>query len=284
MSVESYFTAQQAVDLGFIDAIVDTIPFDFQLPNSDMYSRKSNQIDPLMYPDDDGYDIWDKAKVNVKNADRFRVFNSADLSKYKRKNTEGVKSSQIHNKKDDSKMTWIDKVLNKLNALIPSEKQAEAKAILEAENSSMVAEIKSSAITEIENSFKDRFAAKEETPVLNVANLKKVLNEATPEEKAELLGELGYKEVEPIAPEAITENEEFKNLQKEVSAIKNQVAAKLGTTKPIAENNGNPPVKIGDEAKELSSDGQSAKAVYDRYLNNGSITKEKYSELVSKLI
>lgn len=278
MAVESYFTAEQAVALGFIDELVDTIPFDFQLPNSDEFVKieEKEECDDWSY----GW-LWDKVKPNLQNVDRFRVFNNADLSKYKRKNTEGSKTAQIDNKKDSYTMKF-ENIWNAVKSFIAPEKQEEAKKAIENQAGSMVAEIKNSAIAEIENSFAEKFAPKTDTPVFNLGALKGILNEATAEEKAEILSELGYTEPTPLEPIVVDDSEAVKNLKSELGEVKNQLAKVLKGETPTVKNNGSAPGNT-EGTKELSTEGEAQKEMYTRMLNNGSLTKSKYDELVSKL-
>lgn len=275
MAVESYFTAEQAVSLGFIDGLVDSIPFDFELPNSGEFVKTNDDGKKFLYEFDF---IWDKVKPNLQNADRFRVFNSADISKYKKVNTEGRVTPQIDNKKDNTTMKF-ENIWNVVKAFIAPDKQDEAKQAIEKQGETLVSEISNSVKADIENSFKDRFTQKEDAPVFNLAALKAVLNEATEEEKAEILTELGYEQPNDVD---VAEHETVKELVTEVANLKKTIANGLGKTSNKAENNGTPPVKI-DGTKELSEAGEAAKTMYNRMLNSGSISQTQYNDLVSKL-
>lgn len=282
MAVESYFTAEQAVTLGFIDGLVDTIPFDFQLPNSDEFIKIEEKSS---YGSDYGW-LWDKVKSNLQNVDKFKVFNSADLSKYK-KNTEGVKPTpQIINQTENTTMKFeIAKIWDAVKAFVAPDKIEEAKKALENQGDSLISEISNSVKVDIENSMKDRFdgfVKKEETPVFNLASLKTILNEATDEEKSELLTELGVKGPDDVEVD-IADHAVIKELKEELTNVKNQLSKKIGTTAPKAENNGSAPVKA-EGVKDLSEAGEAAKTMYTRMFNNSQLSKVQYDDLVSKLV
>lgn len=284
MSVESYFTSEQAAQLGFIDGIVDTIPFDFQLPDSiDFAATQNNDMSML----------WNSVKGNIQNSDNYRIFNNADLSKYIKKeiqtnkqNTEGVETTQIiDNKKDNTEMKF-ENIWNVVKSFIAADKQEEARKAIETQGDEMLLSISNSVKLDIENSLTSRFdglVKKEEAPVFNLASLKAILNSATAEEKAEILTDLGVV-TETEKPIEVEETEVFKTLQTEVTNMKATLANVIGNTKKDTANNGGAaPIKTPD-TKELSNEGEAQKEFYNKLFNRGGLTEDKYTELVAKLV
>ena len=175
----------------------------------------------------------------------------------------------------------LDNIWNVVKSFIAPEKQEDAKKAIENQGDTLVSEIanqvKDSVKLEIENSFKDKF--KQDAPVFNVASLKSILNEATAEEKAEILSNLGYEQPKETD---VAEHATVKELVTEVENLKKTVANSLGNTPKKAENNGQAPVKT-EGTKQLSEAGEAAKGMYNRMLNNGSLSQTQYNDLVTKL-
>lgn len=275
MKVESYFTTEQAVQMGFIDGIVDTIPFDFQISGDDTYIKDTPSVN---YQDAMGYDIWDKLKLNIKNSDRFRVFNNADLSKFaqNRKNTEGSKP-QIDNSKDFSKME-LKNIWNAVKSFIAPDKHDEAKAAIEAQSNTIVLEISNS----VNESFKQRFeglAKKEDLKVVNFADIKKAFNEATLEEKAEILKDLGYESPDAVTP--VQETEAFKDLVNEFAAVKKQLGEKLNIKNLNPSNGGGLPPS--NDAKTETPQNQASKLMLKKMFDAGHLPQNVYDEQLAKL-
>lgn len=214
MSEESYFTPNEALSLGFIDGIVDAIPYDFSFPNSDEYIQTNQQS-----YDDWGW-LWDK--VQTQNAflqnKTYTIFNKADLSKYQTKR----QLSNPQNQKRD--MKFFENIWNALSGFIPADKQAEAQKIFDTQNESVINEIVSEVQLKVEAGIQNTvgsLAKKEDVKTFDLASLKAVLDTAKDDDKAGILAQLGYKPIDNSA-ELKAQSDSIKNLESEIVALKGQ--------------------------------------------------------------
>lgn len=269
MGEESYFTPNEALRLGFIDGIVDSIPYDFSFPNDTEFIQTNQSSSYSDY----GW-LWDRVQdqnANLKTRN-YLPMNQTDLSKYKK-----VLSNPQNQKRD---MKFFENIWNAVKGFIPVDKQAEAQEIFAAQNDTVISEIVNAVKDKVSSDIQNSFAKKEDVKVLNLAAFKAVLNEASPEEKREILADLGYES--PDAIPSVEENTAFKDMQTELENIKKQVANSVNIQKLNPSNGGGIiPEPQGDG--KLSDRAEASKVLLDKMLQNKQIDKKTYDVQISKL-
>jgi ATP-dependent protease ClpP protease subunit len=274
MKVESYFMPSEALALGFIDGIVDVIPYDFQFPNDVTYVQ----------PQTTGYGdySWLWNKIESQNLPQFKgrnygPINQADLSKFEAKRT----SLNVQNQ---SVMNFWDIV----KVFIPTDRQAEAKKAIDAQNNAQLNEITNSVKNAFEEHFEERakdFAKASDVKAFDFSTLKAAIDAATDGEKADMLASLGYtapEEVEATEPEAIENNATVKNILAELDVVKKQVV-KIVNIKPTNPTNGGALVSENEGEKELSDRGKSQLQFLKNQFQAGQLPKDIYDAQVAKL-